>query len=67
VALENGQAKIVSAKTWKGETNPNKMIVDFKLVHGWKFVMQGPWHSEDAEEAANRALGTRRKSSGRLF
>jgi len=61
VAIENGRAKIVSAKTWKGESSPRDMIADFKLVHGWKFVMQSPWHSEEADEEANKSLGKQTK------
>jgi hypothetical protein len=61
VALNHGRAKIVKAKSWKGASNPNKMIADFKLVHGWKFVMQNPWHSEEADEEANKSLGKQTK------
>jgi len=57
VALNHGKAKIVKAKSWKGAENPNKKIVEFKLVHGWKFVPQGHWHSEEAGETMDRALG----------
>jgi hypothetical protein len=57
VAIDHGRAKLVKVKSWKGENNPNKHIIDFKLVHGWKFVTQNEWHSEEAGEAADGALG----------
>jgi hypothetical protein len=57
VALENGQAKIVSAKTWKGASSPRGKVMDYKLVGGWKFVPQGDWHSEEEGELADKALG----------
>lgn len=51
VALEHGKAKLVSAKTFKGEHSPRGHIADYTLWHGWKFNLSSPWHSEDAEEA----------------
>ena len=54
------KAKLVKVKSWKGENNPNRHIVEFKLVHGWKFVPQGHWHSEEADETANRSFGYRK-------
>jgi len=57
VAIDYDRAKLVKVKSWKGETNPNKNIVEFKLWHGWKFVPQGHWHSEEADEAAGKSLG----------
>ncbi len=57
VAIDYDHAKLIKVKSWKGADNPNKKIVEFKLWHGWKFVPQGHWHSEEAGEAANKALG----------
>jgi hypothetical protein len=57
VAINHGKAKLVKVKSWKGEDNPNKKVVEFKLVHGWKFVPQGHWHSEEADEAMKNSAG----------
>ena len=57
VAIDYNRAKLIKVKSWRGETNPNRNIVDFDLWHGWKFVPQGHWHSEEAELEADKALG----------
>lgn len=57
VAIDYDRAKLVKVKSWKGVDNPNKKIVEFKLWHGWKFAPRGHWHSEEADDAANKALG----------
>lgn len=61
VALEHGKAKLVSVKTFKGEHSPRGHIADYKLIHGWKFHLTTPWHSEEAEEALNQSQGKFRK------
>ncbi len=38
LAMEPGKLKIVKAKNWKTETNPNNMEIEFKLVQGCKFI-----------------------------
>ena len=63
VALENGRAKIVSAKTWRGMSSPKDKVMDYKLVGGWKFVPQGDWHTEDEGELADKAFGKKRQFS----
>jgi len=37
LAISNGEVKIVKAKNWKSEQNPNGMIIKFKLVQGCDF------------------------------
>ena len=39
--LEPGKARIIKAKNWAGEVNPNGLILDFKLVQGCRFVFDG--------------------------
>jgi len=38
LAMEPSKLKIVKAKNWKTETNPNNMEIEFKLVQGCKFI-----------------------------
>jgi len=45
LAMESGKIKIVKAKNWKTETNPNGLEIDFKLVQGCKFITnETGWH-----------------------
>lgn len=44
IAMSSGQAKIVSAKNRKKrEVNPNGLIVHFKLIAGFKFLLTDRW------------------------
>lgn len=36
--MDNGKLKIVKAKNWPTDINPNGMVYTFKLVDGCKFV-----------------------------
>ena len=37
LSVEKGKAKIIKAKEWRGETNPNGKQMTFKLHKGWEF------------------------------
>jgi len=40
LSIENGKMKIIKAKNWASEFNPNDMEFRFKLVQGAKFIEQ---------------------------
>ena len=44
LALSPGQLKIVKAKNWRTEENPNGLQIDFKLVNGCILIPNGTWH-----------------------
>jgi len=52
VTLENGAAKLVKAKNWASESNPNGKIIYYKLVNGHEFIPQGVWHHPEDEQSA---------------
>jgi len=54
LAINPGVIKIVKAKNWTdGENNPNGKIQTFKLIGGWKFVVDGlGWRTPDADDLA---------------
>jgi len=43
LAMDSGILKVVKAKNWKTEKNPNGLKTNFKLVNGCKFIQQGKW------------------------
>jgi hypothetical protein len=43
MAMDSGKLKIVKAKSWAGQSNPNGLSIDFKLVNGCQFVNTTPW------------------------
>ena len=43
LALDRNTIKIVKAKNWATETNPNGLAKDFKLIQGAKFISESPW------------------------
>lgn len=43
LAMEPGRLKIVKAKNWAGQSNPNGLSIDFKLVNGCQFMNTTPW------------------------
>jgi len=50
IAMSKGKAKIVSAKNRKDKTiNPNGMIVNFKLIAGFKFINTDRWSLPEEE------------------
>ena len=48
LALDHGIIKIVKAKNWKGNDNPNGLITHFKLRNGWEFS-DAHWHEPNPE------------------
>ena len=46
-----GVAKIVKAKNWRGTSNPNGKICNFKIINGSKMTFD-TWHRREDEEAA---------------
>lgn len=50
VNLDQGEAKMVKVKNWKGATNPNGRVLAFKLVNGSQFIPQGDWHYPNTAE-----------------
>jgi hypothetical protein len=43
MALEPGKLKIVKAKNWKTDRNPNGLEIRFKTVNGCDLIPQGNW------------------------
>jgi len=52
LSLDGGVAKIVKAKNWKGDLNPNGKIMQFNIIQGAKILPQSVWHYETDEEDA---------------
>jgi len=46
LSIDPGRIKIVKAKNWRTEENPNGKILYFKIVQGAKFIPDGEWHYE---------------------
>ena len=44
LAMESGKIKIVKAKNWASQVNPNGLELDFKLIQGCKFQPGSDWH-----------------------
>lgn len=48
LSLEPGRCKIVKAKNWVDHTkNPNKLIIEYSLVKGCKFISKSGWRKGD--------------------
>ncbi|WP_272698865.1 DnaB-like helicase C-terminal domain-containing protein [Desulfovibrio sp. Fe33] len=52
LALEPNKLKIVKAKNWKTDRNPNGLERRFKTVNGCDLRPQGEWQRNSAEDAA---------------
>ena len=63
LSVDPGVLKIIKAKEWRGETNPNRKYKKFKLVQGWNFIPDEEWSDEDADAA----LKEYDKSRKRMF
>lgn len=44
LALDAGECRIVKAKNWATDENPNGLVQNFKLVGGCKFIPTGMWY-----------------------
>jgi len=49
VAIGDGVAKIVKAKNWATNHNPNKKQTTYKLVQGCRWIAQEVWHYPEDE------------------
>lgn len=49
LTIDPGKVKIVKAKNWRTEVNPNGLFKTFKLVGGAKFVSESSWDKDDSE------------------
>ncbi|GAF86366.1 unnamed protein product, partial [marine sediment metagenome] len=38
MSIEKGKLKILKAKNWTGEKNPNGTVINFNIVNGCKFI-----------------------------
>ena len=47
LAMEGGKIKIVKAKNWTSDINPNGLELSFKLVQGCKFIIQRDWYKPE--------------------
>lgn len=45
LSLDPGVCRIVKAKNWKTQTNPNGLQLNFKTVDGCRLLPEGDWHS----------------------
>ena len=60
LSVNPGVVKVVKAKNWADPcNNPNRKVLDFKLVGGWKIVPQGTWRTDSAREAEMSTHGSR--------
>lgn len=50
LAIDFGRLKIVKAKNFTGENNPNGLVQDFKILHGSQLIKQGSWHKDTRKE-----------------
>jgi len=46
LSIDPGRIKIVKAKNWRTEENPNGLIRYFKIIQGAKFIPDGDWHKD---------------------
>ena len=56
LTIDDGVLKVVKAKDWVGESNPNGKIMKFKLVNGIKFIPQTDLHYEE-DDPKNKQWG----------
>ena len=56
LALEPGLIKIVKAKNWRSQENPNGMQLKFKTVDGCRLLPQGDWYRDMSPKKNLRAV-----------
>ncbi len=44
LAMSPGVVKIVKAKNWRNQDNPNGKSINFKIVNGCKFIATSGWN-----------------------
>ena len=47
LAIDYGVLKVVKAKNFKSETNPNGLITRFNILHGSQLTQKDGWHKDD--------------------
>ena len=50
LAIDFGRIKIVKAKNFSGEANPNGLVTNFNILHGSQLIKQGDWHKDTRKE-----------------
>ena len=49
LAIDFGVIKIVKAKNFAGENNPNGLICNFNILHGSQLIKKCDWHKDDRQ------------------
>lgn len=62
-----GVAKIIKAKNWKTDQNPNGMMRPFKILRGHEFLTDYPWMSISDYDAEFGTENGQAKGEGRLY
>lgn len=50
LAIDFGRIKIVKAKNFSGEDNPNGLVTEFKILHGSQLIKTNDWHKDQRRE-----------------
>jgi len=50
LAIDFGRIKIVKAKNFSGEDNPNGLVTEFKILHGSQLVQKSDWHKDQRKQ-----------------
>lgn len=57
LSIDDGIIKIVKAKNWATEENPNGLCRRFKLIQGWKFISTSEWLTPEQIENEKMCAG----------
>lgn len=50
LAIDYGRLKIVKAKNFSGENNPNGQVIDFGILHGSQLIKRSDWHKDTRKD-----------------
>ena len=50
LAIDFGRIKIVKAKNFSSEDNPNGLVTNFNILHGSQLIQKGGWHKDTKKE-----------------
>ena len=50
LAIDFGRLKIVKAKNFSGEDNPNGLVMNFNMLHGSQLIRTQNWHKDTRKE-----------------
>ena len=53
LAIDFGRIKIVKAKNFSGEANPNGLVMGFSILHGSQLVMRDDWHKDQRKQGGD--------------